>query len=404
MDTEKPNSPLSQLVRRLAPSPTMTITQQARDLRAAGRDVISLSAGEPDFDTPAHIRAAAIAAIEEGQTRYTATDGTTALKSALVEKFQRDQKISYEPDEVIATTGGKFLIYAGLLASLNPGDEVIVPAPYWVSYPEIVRMCGGTPVIVEAGEENGFLMSPDQLRAAITPKTRWVLLNSPNNPTGAVYPASHLKAFAEVLRDQPHVWALCDDIYEHIVFEGAFSSLITVAPDLKERLLIVNGASKGYAMTGWRLGYGAGPASLIAGIRKILGQTTSNPCSIAQAAGVAALEGDHGFLDGWRAAYKRRRDKVVAALNGMEGLSCARPGGAFYVFPSCAGLIGRRYRGKPLQTDKDVASALLEAEAVATVPGSAFGLCGHLRLSYVVADDRLDQALLRIENFINSPD
>lgn len=408
-DTSRSDSPisdspanrliLSQTLEQVAPSPTLAMTQRAREMKAQGRDVLGLSAGEPDFDTPAHINAAAINAIEEGETRYTAVDGIPALKTAICAKFKRDNGLDYAPDQVVASTGGKYVLYAALMATLNSGNEVIVPAPYWVSYPDMVKLAGGTPVIVPAPASQGFVMSPDQLAAAITPKTRWLILNSPSNPTGAVYTADQLNGLAEVLRAHPHVWVMADDIYEHITFDVGFETLAAIAPDLKDRILIVNGASKAYAMTGWRLGFGAGPQPLIKAMTKMIGQSTGNPSSITQHAGVAALNGDHTFLDGWRSAYRRRRDLVVAAMNDIAGIECAVPQGAFYVYPSCEGVLGRTLNGKTIHTDLDFADGLLEAEGVAVVPGTAFGLSPHFRISYATSDEVLTEACARIARY-----
>lgn len=393
---------LSDTLKRVAPSPTMAITQKARDLKAQGKDVIALSSGEPDFDTPDHVKDAAIKAIRDGDTNYTAVDGTTALKEAIVNKFKRDNQLDYRTDEVIATSGGKFLIYGALMATLNAGDEVIIPAPYWVSYPDMVRMAGGEPVVLETTGAEGFVPSAEALERMITPRTRWLILNFPNNPSGATITPEKLEKIAEVLRRHPHVWVMTDDIYEHIVYDGQAVTLPTIAGDLKDRTLIVNGASKAYAMTGWRLGFGAGPAALVAAVRKLLGQTTSNPCSITQAAGVAALNGEHDFLKPRNDAFHQRRDKMVAALNDMPGVSCATPEGAFYLFPSCAGALGKSYKGKTLSTDMEFAEALLEAEAVAVVPGTAFGSPGHFRLSYATSDTALDEAAIRMKRFFEN--
>ncbi|MEM9233041.1 MAG: pyridoxal phosphate-dependent aminotransferase [Pseudomonadota bacterium] len=375
---------------------------RARDLRAAGRDILALSMGEPDFDTPASVREAAKRAIDAGETRYTAVDGTPALKKAIKAKFLRDNNLEYSDDEVIATSGGKFLVYSAMMATLRPGDEAVIPAPYWVSYPDIVRLGGGTPVIVPAGAAQGFIPEVDELESAITKKTRWLFLNSPNNPSGAVIPEDRLQAIGEMLERHPHVWVLTDDIYEHISYGDRTATLPTVVPSLKDRTLIVNGASKAYAMTGWRMGFGAGPEPLLRAMRKLAGQATSNPSSVTQAAVAAALEGDHGFLADWVDTFRTRRDIVVRQLNLMEGVTCLEPRGAFYVFPSCRGLLGRSHNGEELETDVDFCSALLEAEGVATVPGTAFGLPGHFRISYATGTDVLEEAMKRIANFVTS--
>lgn len=388
---------LSPALEAMAPSATMAVTQKARDLKAAGRDIIALSMGEPDFDTPAHIREAAKRAIDEGETRYTAVDGTPALKTAIRAKFALDNGLDYSVDEVVAASGGKFLIFAAMLATLRPGDEVIIPAPYWVSYPDIVRFAGGVPVIVETGED--LVPTAEAIKAAISDKTRWLILNSPGNPSGAVIGVETLKAIGEVLLAHPQLWLLTDDIYEHIFYGERVPTLPALVPALKDRTLIVNGASKAYAMTGWRLGFGAAPAPLVAAMRKLAGQATSNPCAITQAAGVAALTGDQGFLDGWRETFRERRDLVVERLNGM-GLACTLPGGAFYAFPSCKALIGRKGPGGHLHSDEDVCLQLLEHQGVAAVPGSAFGAPGYLRLSYATGTEVLDAAMERLAQFV----
>ena len=392
---------LSATLERFGASPTVAMTTRAAALRAGGADIVALAAGEPDFDTPAHIRAAAVAAMERGETRYTAVDGTAELKAAVAEKFVRDNGLTYAPDEITVGSGGKHVIWNALLATLEPGDEAIVPAPYWVSYPDMVRFCGAEPVIVPAGPEAGFRLSAEALEAAITPRTKWLILNSPGNPTGAGYRADDLAALAEVLERHPRVHVLCDDIYEHIAYPGFdFATLAAVAPDLKERILTVNGVSKAYAMTGWRIGFAGGPAPLIAAIRKLQSQSTTNPCSISQAAAVAALTGPQDYLAEARAAFHRRRDFVVGALNAMEGIDCPEPDGAFYVYPSVAGLVGRTSaRGRALDDDRAVAEALLEEAGVAVVFGSAFGLSPHIRISYAASDADLARAMERIAGF-----
>ena len=392
----------SPLIDAVRPSATMVMTQKARDLKAAGRDVISLSVGAPDFDTPDHIRQAAKAAMDAGETRYTATDGTPALKEAIRQKFARDNGLGYSAAEIVATSGGKYLIFAAMMASLQPGDEVIIPAPYWVSYPDIVRMAGGVPVIVPAMEEEGFIPTAGALQAAMSQRTRWLFLNSPNNPTGAVMPKARLLEIGEMLAAHPDVWVMTDDIYEHLSYGEKPQTIAAVVPALKDRTLIVNGASKAYAMTGWRIGFGAGPEPLMAAIRKLLGQTTSNPCSIAQAATVAALNGEHGFLEEWKAAFRTRRDLVVSALEAIDGLTCQLPEGAFYCFPSCAALIGKKGAGAAIENDVDFCTQLLEAEAVAAVPGTAFGAPGYFRVSYATGTDELEEALRRIARFVAS--
>jgi len=392
---------LSATLERFGASPTVAMTTRAAALRAGGADLIALAAGEPDFDTPAHIRAAAVAAMERGETRYTAVDGTAELKAAVAEKFARDNALVYGPEEITVGSGGKHVIWNALLATLEPGDEAVVPAPYWVSYPDIVRFCGAAPVIVPAGPEAGFRLSAEALEAAITPRTKWLILNSPGNPTGAGYRADDLAALAEVLERHPQVHVLSDDIYEHIAYPGfEFATLAAVAPALKHRVLTVNGVSKSHAMTGWRIGFAGGPAPLIAAIRKLQSQSTTNPCSISQAAAVAALTGPQDYLQEARAAFLRRRDMVVAALNAMPGIDCPEPEGAFYVYPSVAGLIGRKSAaGTLLADDRAVAEALLEEAGVAVVFGAAFGLSPHVRISYAASDADLARAMERIGAF-----
>ncbi|MEM1379065.1 MAG: pyridoxal phosphate-dependent aminotransferase [Pseudomonadota bacterium] len=394
---------VSDALGRIAPSPTIAISQKARDLKAAGRDVIALAAGEPDFPTPEHIAEAGIQAIRDGKTGYTAVDGIPELKQAVAEKFRRDNDLAYDPaSEVAVTSGGKFMIYAAMVASLNPGDEVIIPAPYWVSYPGIVSLCGGKPVIAKTSEEQCFKLTAEALEAAITDKTRWLILNSPGNPTGAVMDREDLAALAEVLERHPHVWVLTDDIYEHITYDAAFATIASVAPALKERTLTMNGASKAYSMTGWRIGFGGGPAPLMASIRKLLGQSTTNPCSISQWAAVAALNGDHSFMADRAAAFRGRRDMLLDAFSAMPGITCAKPEGAFYLYPSVAGLIGRSIDGRRLETDVDVCEALLERENVALVPGTAFGLAPFARLSYAASMEQLEEAASRMTRFCNA--
>lgn len=390
---------LSDTLSAVSPSPTMAVTQKARELRAAGRDVMALAAGEPDFPTPEHVAEAGIQAIRDGHTGYTAVDGIPALKDAIIAKFARDNDLAYTPEEVVATPGGKFLIYAAMVATLNPGDEVVIPAPYWVSYPDMVRLAGGTPVAVTTTEAEGYVMSPDALEAAITPRTSWLILNSPSNPTGVVYSRDQLAGLAEVLMRHPHVWVLTDDMYEHVIYDAAFATIASVEPGLKDRTLTMNGASKAYSMTGWRMGYGGGPAKLMRAITKLMGQSTSNPCSITQHAMVAALNGDHGFLAERNAAFRARRDEVHAALNDTPGLSCLLPEGAFYLYPSCEGVIGRSHEGTRIADDLAFAGALLEAESVAVVPGTAFGGSPAFRLSYATDMETLREACTRIRRF-----
>ncbi|MCC7319421.1 MAG: pyridoxal phosphate-dependent aminotransferase [Rubellimicrobium sp.] len=392
---------LSAALARIRPSPTVAITGRALDLRAEGRDIIALSAGEPDFDTPAHIRAAAVAAIEAGRTRYTPVDGIPELKRAVAAKFARENALAYDPAEISIGSGGKQVIFNALLATLDPGDEVLIPAPYWVSYPDIVRLAGATPVILPSSAGTGFRITPEALEAAITPRTKWLILNSPSNPSGAAYDHDRIAALAQVLLRHPQVWVMADDIYEHLIFDGlAFATPAAVEPRLKERTLIVNGVSKAYAMTGWRLGYGAGPAHLIRAMAVIQSQSTSNPSSISQWAALAALEGPQDFLPGFRAAFQRRRDLVVAMLNAAPGITCPVPQGAFYVYPDISALIGRTSpAGRRIATDEDFAAALLDETGVAVVFGAAFGLSPNFRISYAAADATLIDACTRIAEF-----
>ncbi|MEO1041942.1 MAG: pyridoxal phosphate-dependent aminotransferase [Pseudomonadota bacterium] len=391
---------LSDALARVAPSPTIAISQKARDLKAQGKDVLALAAGEPDFPTPEHVCDAAVDAIRRGETGYTAVDGIPELKEAVARKFERDNGLSYDPStEVTVTSGGKFLVYAALMATLNPGDEVVVPAPYWVSYPGIVKLFGGTPVIAETDEAQGFKLTPEALEAAITPKTRWLILNSPGNPTGAVLEEADLKALGAVLKRHPHVWIFSDDIYEHIVYGARFQTIAAVVPELKDRTLTMNGASKVYSMTGWRIGFGGGPAVLMSAIRKLLGQSTTNPSSIGQWATVAALNGDHGFLAERNKAFRTRRDHLLDVFASTPGFTCAKPEGAFYLYPGCGELIGGTIGGKVLRTDLDVAEALLDEELVALVPGTAFGKGPFLRLSYAVDMATIEEAGRRLARF-----
>ena len=392
---------LSQTLSRVKPSPTIAMTNLARELAAEGRDIISLSAGEPDFDTPAHIREAGKAAIDAGHTRYTAVDGIPELKRAVADKFRRENGLDYAPGQITVGTGGKQILYNALMATLNPGDEVIIPAPYWVSYPDMVALGGGTPVIVTGSLENGYRITPEQLEAAITPKTKWVILNSPSNPTGAGYGESHMRALTDVLLRHPHVWVLADDIYEHLVYDNfRFVTPAQVEPRLMDRTLTMNGVSKAYAMTGWRIGYGAGPVELIKAMANVQGQSTSNPCSISQYAALAALTGPQDYIAESRAAFQRRRDLVVSGLNQCEGIGCPTPEGAFYVYPSIARLIGRRTpQGTVIADDRTFAMELLNATGVAVVFGEAFGLSPHFRISYAASDAQLADAIARIRGF-----
>lgn len=398
------NLVLSQTLSRVAPSPTLAVTQKARELRAQGIDVIGLGAGEPDFDTPDHVKEAAIDAIRRGETKYTAVDGILELKDAVIAKFKRDNDLTYDRSEITVAPGGKAILYNAFCATLNPGDEVIIPAPYWVSYPDMVKLAGGEPVIIKTKASENFLMTPADLDAAITEKTRWVVINSPSNPTGSAYTKDEMKGLTDVLKKHPHVMVLSDDIYEHIVYDGfEFSTPVQLAPELFDRTLTMNGASKAYAMTGWRIGYAGGPAALIKAMSKIMSQSTSNPCSISQWATVAALNGDHGFLADRNKAFKSRRDLVVSMLNEADGLSCATPNGAFYVYPSCEGVIGKTTpSGQKITSDQDFAAALLEDEAVAVVFGEAFGLSPYFRISYATSNEILTEACTRIQRFCAS--
>jgi aspartate aminotransferase len=392
---------LSATLDRVKPSPTIAVTNKARELAAAGRDVIGLGAGEPDFDTPEHIREAAKRAIDAGHTRYTAVDGIPELKRAICAKFARENGLSYTPAQISVGTGGKQVLYNALMATLNPGDEVIVPAPYWVSYPDMVQLAGGTPVFVECPFESGFKMTPAALEAAITPRTKWLIFNSPSNPTGAAYTAAELKGLTDVLMRHPHVWVMADDMYEHLVFDDfVFATPAQVQPGLYERTLTVNGVSKAYAMTGWRIGYAGGPAHLIKAMGVIQSQSTSNPASVSQWAAVAALDGPQDFLPAFRAAFQRRRDLVVAGLNACPGIHCPKPEGAFYVYPSIAGCMGKTSGGGTrIDSDEVFATALLEETGVAVVFGAAFGLSPAFRISYATADAVLEEACRRIRGF-----
>ncbi len=383
---------------RMKPSPTIAVTTKAAELKAAGKDVVSLGAGEPDFDTPDFIKDAAIAALARGETKYTPVGGTPALKKAIIGKLKRENNLDYLPNQIVVGCGAKHVIFNALLATLNPGDEVLIPAPYWVSYPDMVAFAEGTPVCIPCPESQDFKLTPDDLVRHITPKTKWLILNSPSNPTGQTYSEAELRALAEVLLKHSQVWILSDDIYEHLVYGGAtFANIATIEPKLYARTLTVNGVSKAFSMTGWRIGYAAGDAKLIAAMTDIQSQSTSNPCSIAQAAAIEALNGDLGFLNGWRGAFVRRRDMVVNALNEIDGLHCPSPSGAFYVFPSCQGWIGKQTpKGETLASDLDVCRYLLEDHLVAAVPGSAFGLDGYFRISYATSDAVLEKALTRI--------
>jgi aspartate aminotransferase len=392
-------SQIAERLSRIKPSATIAVTQKARELKAAGRDVIGLGAGEPDFDTPDSIKKAAIAAIERGETKYTAVDGTPELKKAISEKFKRENDLAYTPDQITVGTGGKQVLYNALMATLNPGDEVIIPAPFWVSYPDMVLLAEGEPVIVPCSQNNGFKLRAEDLEAAITPKTKWLILNSPSNPTGAAYTLDEMKAITDVLKKHEHVWVLTDDMYEHLVYDGfRFVTPAQVEPALFERTLTMNGVSKAYCMTGWRIGYGGGPKDLIKAMAKVQSQSTSNPSSISQAAAVAALSGPQDFIEEHNKVFKERRDMVVDMLNKCPGLSCHRPEGAFYVYPSCAGAIGKKTPdGKTIASDSDFVTYLLEAEGVAAVQGEAFGLSPYFRISYATSTEALREACTRIK-------
>lgn len=392
---------LSDRLARVKPSPTIAMTTRAGDLRAQGRDIIGLSAGEPDFDTPEHIRQAAKDAIDAGHTRYTAVDGMLSLKQAICGKFARENGLDYTPSQITVGTGGKQILFNALLATLNPGDEVIIPAPYWVSYPDMVLLAGGTPVVVPCGIEDGFRLMPQALEAAITPRTKWLILNSPSNPSGAGYGRDHMQALTDLLLRHPDIWILSDDIYEHLIFDDfEFTTPAQIEPRLKDRTLTMNGVSKAYAMTGWRIGYGAGPEHLIRAMAKLQSQSTSNPCSISQYAAEAALNGPQDYITTSRKAFQRRRDLVVAGLNACPGIECPTPQGAFYVYPSIRDLLGRiSPAGTRIDSDEDFCTALLEETGVAVVFGAAFGLSPHFRISYATSDDQLTDAMNRIRDF-----
>ncbi len=395
---------LADALSRVKPSATIVMTQKARDLKAQGRDVISLSVGEPDFDTPQHIKQAAVEAIARGETKYPPVSGIVPLREAIARKFKRENGLDYKPSQTIVGTGGKQVIYNALLATLNPGDEVVIPRPYWVSYPEMVGLCGGTPVFCETTMATNFKLQPEELERAITPKTKWVILNSPSNPSGAAYSHAEMKALTDVLVRHPHVWVLTDDMYEHLVYgDFTFVTPAQVEPALYDRTLTMNGVSKSYAMTGWRIGYAAGPEQLIKAMDFVQGQQTSGAATISQWAAVAALDGPQDHLAEFRAAFQTRRDLVVSMLNQTNGLRCPTPEGAFYVYPSCAELIGKRTEsGKVIETDEDFVTELLMAEGVASVHGSAFGLGPNLRISYATSNQLLEEACHRIQRFCGS--
>ena len=389
---------------RIKPSATNMLTGKVVELRAAGRDIIGLGAGEPDFDTPDFIKEAAIDAIGAGETKYTPVPGSIALREAICQKFERENNLDYTPDQITVGCGGKQVIFNAFMATLDAGDEVIIPAPYWVSYPDMVALAEGTSVFVEGLESNGFKITGEQLDSAITAKTKWVMLNSPSNPTGAAYSGAELKALTDVLMRHPHVWLLTDDIYEHVIYDDfEFLTPPQIEPGLKDRTLVLNGHSKVFSMTGWRVGYGAGPSDLIKAMNNIQSQSTTHTCSISQAAATAALNGPKEFLPSWINAFKCRRDLVVSMLNQVDGLSCLTPDGAFYVYPSCAGVIGKKLpNGRVIENDTDFVSELLEAEGVAVVQGAAFGLEPYFRISYATSDELLEDACERIHRFCAS--
>jgi len=394
---------ISDSLKRIKPSPTIAVSQKAKELKAAGKDVIGLGAGEPDFDTPENIKNAAIKAIKGGDTKYTTVDGTNALKEAIVKKFTRENNINYSVDQITVGAGGKHVIYNLMMATLNKGDEVIIPAPYWVSYPDIVLLAGANPVVIECSEEQGFKLSAKDLESKINNNTKWLILNSPSNPTGACYSEQEIKNLSQVLKRNPHVNILSDDIYEHITYDGFKFFTIAQIPEIKNKVVTMNGVSKSYAMTGWRIGYAAGDKEIIKAIAKIQSQSTTNPSSISQAAAVEALNGKQDFISVRAKAFQERRDFVVNSLNAIEGISCIKPNGAFYVFPSCKGLIGKKDKnGKKITSDLDFVESLLENNEVAVVQGSAFGLEGFFRISYATSMDKLQEAMKRIKLFCES--
>ena len=394
---------ISDSLKRIKPSPTIAVSQKAKELKAAGKDVIGLGAGEPDFDTPENIKNAAIKAIKGGDTKYTTVDGTNALKEAIVKKFKRENNINYTVDQITVGAGGKHVIYNLMMATLNKGDEVIIPAPYWVSYPDIVLLAGANPVVIECSEEQGFKLSAKDLESKINNNTKWLILNSPSNPTGACYSEQEIKNLSQVLKRNPHVNILSDDIYEHITYDGFKFFTIAQIPEIKNKVVTMNGVSKSYAMTGWRIGYAAGDKEIIKAIAKIQSQSTTNPSSISQAAAVEALNGKQDFISVRAKAFQDRRDFVVNSLNAIEGINCIKPNGAFYVFPSCKGLIGKKDKnGKKITSDTDFVESLLENNEVAVVQGSAFGLEGFFRISYATSMDKLQEAMKRIKLFCES--
>ena len=394
---------VSNSLKRIKPSPTLAVTQKVRELKAAGKDIIGLGAGEPDFDTPKNIKRAAIDAINRGETKYTAVDGTPKLKTAIVAKLKRENKLNYELNEISVGTGGKQIIYNVMMATVNQGDEVIIPAPYWVSYPDIVLLAGGNPIIIKCSENENFKITPEKLKNSVTSKTKWLILNSPSNPTGSCYSENEIKSLAKVLIENKQVHILSDDIYEHITYSKFKFFTIAQINELKDRTLTMNGVSKSYAMTGWRIGYGAGSVEIIKAMAKIQSQSTSNPSSISQAAAVEALNGPQNFIIKRSKKFQERRDIVVKSLNEIKGLSCLNPDGAFYVFPNCSKCLNKKdEKGKLLKTDSDFVESLLENNGVAVVQGSAFGLEGYFRISYATSIQNLKDALKRISKFCNS--
>jgi aspartate aminotransferase len=394
---------VSNSLKRIKPSPTLAVSQKARELKAAGKDIIGLGAGEPDFDTPENIKKAAIDAINNGETKYTAVDGTPTLKKAIINKFKRENNLEYLPEQISVGTGGKQIIFNAILATVNPDDEVIIPAPYWVSYPDIVLLAGGIPKIVKCSEKNNFKITPSELEKSITDKTKWIIINSPSNPTGSGYSRKELEALGDVLKKNKNVFILSDDIYEHITYDNFQFFTIAQIKELKNRTLTMNGVSKSYAMTGWRIGYGAGPNDIIKAMAKLQSQSTTNPSSISQAAAVEALNGTQDFIKSRSESFKERRDFVVKNLNNIKGLSCLKPNGAFYVFPNCKDLLGKKDdSGNKIKTDTDFVQSLLENSGVAVVQGSAFGLEGYFRISYATSMENLKKALEKISSFCKS--
>ena len=394
---------LSHSIKRIKPSATMAVTQKARELKAAGKDIIGLGAGEPDFDTPENIKKAAIQAINDGDTKYTPVDGTPELKKAIKAKFKRENNLDYELDEISVGTGGKQIIFNAFAVSLNESDEVIIPAPYWVTYPDVVNYFNGKPIFVQCGEESGFKITPQQLENTINQSTKWFILNSPSNPTGSCYTKNELLELANVLKKYPHVNIMTDDLYEHLIYDdNEFHTFASIAPELKERILTLNGVSKAYAMTGWRIGYAGGNASLIKAMGKLQSQSTSNPTSISQAAAVEALNGDNSFIAERARVFKGRRDFLINEFTSMNGITCRVPEGAFYVFPSCKGVIGKvDESNNKITNDEEFTTSLLEHAGVAVVQGSAFGLEGYFRISYATSDENLKNACVRMRDFLN---